>query len=137
VADEHVPAQAGARYKAKGFDKRRQWERTWDLQRLEDRGEELPDGWRGSRCHPSTGRADFAKTSYWQQRGKLDVPKERFTSVAGAERDTDRPPMVLAWAGFDHAELAQALATLATERSQTRGLGQRPGVAGGGGRWSN
>ncbi|MCA9312396.1 MAG: BREX-2 system adenine-specific DNA-methyltransferase PglX, partial [Phycisphaerales bacterium] len=39
VADEHVPAQAAARYKGKGFDKRRQWQRTWDLQRMEDRGE--------------------------------------------------------------------------------------------------
>ncbi len=120
VADEHVPAQAGARYKAKGFDKRRQWERTWDLQRMEDRGEELPDGLAKIPVPPKYGSGDFAKTSYWQARGKLDVPKERFTSVAGAERDTD-PTLVLAWAGFDHAELAQALATLATERSQHEG----------------
>lgn len=44
VADEHVPARSTARYKGKGFDKRRQWERTWELQRMEDRGEPLPDG---------------------------------------------------------------------------------------------
>lgn len=120
VADQHVPAQAGARYKGKGFDKRRQWERTWDLQRMEDRGEPLPDGLARIPVPPKYGSGDFAKTSYWQQRGKLDVPKERFTSIAGAERDTDAT-LVLAWAGFDHAELAQAVATLATERTQTEG----------------
>lgn len=120
VADEHVPAQAGARYKAKGFDKRRQWERTWDLQRTEDRGEALPDGLDRIPVPPKYAQADFAKTSYWKQRGKLDVPKERFTSIAGAQRDAD-PTLVLAWAGFYHAELAQAVATLATDRTQNEG----------------
>ena len=120
VADEHVPAQAAARYKGKGMDKRGQWERTWDLQRMEDLGEPLPDGMERIPVPPKYGQGDFAKTSYWRQRGKLDVPKERFTSVAGAERDAD-PTLVLAWAGFDHAELAQAIGTVLVERQQTDG----------------
>jgi hypothetical protein len=120
VADEHVPAQSGARYKVKGFDKRRQWERTWELQRLEDEGQPLPDGLDRIPVPPKYGAGDFAKASFWKQRGKLDVPKERFTSIAGAERDAD-PTLVLAWAGFDHAQLAQAVGTLIEDRKQSDG----------------
>ena len=120
VADEHVPAQSAARYKGKGFDKRRQWERTWDLQRMEDRGEPLPDGLERIPVPPKYAQADFAKPSFWKQRGKLDVPKERFTSIWGAERDAD-PTLVLAWAGFDHAQMAQAIGTLLVDRQQTDG----------------
>ena len=120
VADEHVPAQAAARYKGKGMEKRRQWERTWDLQRMEDHAEPLPDGLTRIPVPPKYAQADFAAASYWKQRGKLDVPKERFVSVAGAERDAD-PTLVLAWAGFDHAELAQAIGTLLMDRQQNDG----------------
>ena len=120
VAEEHVPAQAAARYKGKGLDKRAVWERTWDLQRTEDRGEPLPGGLARIPVPPKYAPVDFAKGSYWKQRGKLDVPKERFTSITGAERDAD-PTLVLAWAGFDHAQMAQAIATLAFDRQQTEG----------------
>jgi hypothetical protein len=120
VAEEHVPAQAASRYKSKGFEKRRQWERTWELQRIEDRGEDLPDGLGRIPVPPKFGPVDFATVSYYKQRGKLDLPKERFTSVAGAEGDVDST-MVLAWAGFDHAQLAQAIGTLLMERQQNDG----------------
>lgn len=117
VADEHVPAQSGARYKPAGLVKRRQWERTWELQRLEDEGQALPDGLAKIPVPPKYASGDFLQASFWRQRGKLDVPKERFVSVHSAERDVDRS-MVLAWAGFDHVELAQALGTLLVEREQ-------------------
>ena len=119
VADEHVPAQAAARYKPSGLAKRAEWERVWDLQRAEDRGEDVGK----IPVPPKYAQADFLKASYWRQRGKLDVPKERFTSVAGAEKDaaSGDGTMVLAWAGFDHAELAQALATLLFQRQSTDG----------------
>jgi len=120
ITDEHVPAQSAVRYKGKGFDKRRQWERTWDLQRMEDRGEVLPDGLTRIPVPPKYGQVDFAKASYWKQRGKLDVPKERFTSVTGAEREAD-PTLVLAWAGFDHGEMAQAIGGLLVARQQDDG----------------
>jgi hypothetical protein len=119
VADEHVPAQAGARYKESGLAKRAEWERVWALQREEDAGREvgrIP-------VPPKYGQGDFLRSSYWTQRGKLDVPKERFVSVIGAERDASAgdPTLVLAWAGFDDAERAQALATLLLQRRQDDG----------------
>ncbi len=119
IADEHVPAQAAARYKPSGVKKRAEWERTWDLQRAEDRGEDIGR----IAVPPKYGSADFLKASYWKQRGKLDVPKERFVSVNSAERaasDGDAT-MVLAWAGFDHKQLAAALGTLLFERQSKDG----------------
>jgi hypothetical protein len=121
VADEHVPAQCAARYKPSGLAKRREWERVWELQRAEDRGEgvgRIP-------VPPKYAQSDFVKTSYWRQRGKLDVPKERFTSVSGVEKDASSGDgtLVLAWAGFDYAQLAQALATLLHQRQMTDGWG--------------
>lgn len=119
VADEHVPAQRSARYKPSGLAKRAEWERVWDLQRAEDRDEDVGK----IPVPPKYAQTDFLKPSYWRQRGKLDVPKERFTSVAGAEKDAGSGDgtMVLAWAGFDHAQLAQALATLLFQRQSTDG----------------
>lgn len=119
VADEHVPAQAAARYKPSGMTKRREWERTWDLQRAEDRGEDVGR----IAVPPKYASSDFRKAPYWKHRGKLDVPKERFVSVHGAERDASGgdSTMVLAWAGFDHAQLAQALATLLFQRQTADG----------------
>jgi hypothetical protein len=119
VTDEHVPAQAAARYKPSGMAKRREWEHTWDLQRAEDRGEDVGR----IAVPPKYASSDFRKASYWKHRGKLDVPKERFVSVHGAERDASAgdSTMVLAWAGFDHAQLAQALATLLFQRQTADG----------------
>ena len=124
VADEHVPAQAAARYKPSGLAKRAEWERTWELQRAEDRGENVGR----VAVPPKYGQADFISMSFWRQRGKLDVPKERFTSVYGAERDGSAgdATQVIAWAGFDHAQTAQALATLLYNRqSQDGWTGER------------
>jgi hypothetical protein len=53
--------------------------------------------------------ADFIKSGYWSLRGKLDVPKERWVSYPGCEREGDPSP-VIAWAGWDHLQQAQALA---------------------------
>jgi hypothetical protein len=58
---------------------------------------------------PKYGSGDFKKASYWKLRGKLDVPKERWISYPGAEREGDTSP-VIAWAGWDHLQQAQALA---------------------------
>jgi hypothetical protein len=69
---------------------------------------------------PKYTSADFAETSYWRLRGKLDVPKERFISYPAAERDTDPTPVIL-WAGFDHLQQAQAVANYYTEMRETVG----------------
>ncbi|HZO64328.1 MAG TPA: BREX-2 system adenine-specific DNA-methyltransferase PglX [Kribbellaceae bacterium] len=112
TADEAVPFLARYRYKPSGLAKRRQWEATWDLQRREDAGEKLPEP---IPVPPKYKSEDFARKSYWDNRGKLDVPKERFIAYPKAGRDTDPTP-VLGWAGWDHLDQAQALATLYYDR---------------------
>jgi len=125
---ESVPYLPGQRYKESGLRKRRDWEAVWDLQRQEDRidaevatGPETPaEKQRLAKerkakeigpipVPPKYASADFRETTYWRLRGKLDVPKERFVSFPGAERDTDPTPVLL-WAGFDPLQQATALA---------------------------
>jgi hypothetical protein len=69
---------------------------------------------------PKYGSGDFAKTSYWKLRGKLDVPKERWILYPGAEGGYDTSP-VIAWAGWDHAQQAQALAGYYQQAKDTWG----------------
>ena len=115
VADEQVPFLASYRYKPSGLRKRAAWERTWELQRLEDQGKpveiEVP---------PKYTSGDFVRNSYWRNRGKLDVPKERFISYPKAGRDGDDTDL-LGWAGWDHLQQAQALATIYLDRKQQGG----------------
>nr|WP_030169915.1 MULTISPECIES: BREX-2 system adenine-specific DNA-methyltransferase PglX [Actinomycetes] len=113
LADQHVPFLSAYRYKPAGLDKRAAWEHTWNLQRREDNGETLDTP---IPVPPKYKPTDFTTTSYWTHRGKLDVPKERFTSYPGASRDTD-PTLLLGWAGWDHGDKALALATLITDRT--------------------
>ena len=135
VADEAVPYLAGYRYKESGLRKRAEWERTWESQRAEDAIEartHLPEDYadrlsperaaalKGDEVGdiplpPKYGPADFSRTTYWRLRGKLDVPKERFISYPGAEREND-PTAVLGWAGWNHLERARALAGWYTEQ---------------------
>jgi hypothetical protein len=110
VADEHVPFLPAQRYKPSGLRKRAQWERTWALQRREDAGEKVDIP-----VPPKYTSADFVKPSYWHNRGKLDVPKERFISYPGMGRDGD-PTLLLGWAGWDHLAQAQAIATVYLDR---------------------
>jgi hypothetical protein len=57
---------------------------------------------------------------YWRLRGPLDVPKERFVSYPHCSREND-PSLVVAWAGWDHLEQAQALAGYYTEMVEQEG----------------
>jgi hypothetical protein len=116
IADEHVPYLAQLRYKGEGLLKRTLWERTWDLQREEDRTGQRLD----IPVPPKYISADFIKNSYWRQRGKLDVPKERFLSYPYASPDSDSS-MLLGCAVWDHREQAHALIALMEERSATDG----------------
>ena len=111
VDTEAVPYLAALRLKEPGLRKFADWQHTWDLQRREDAGE--PVG--AIPVPPKYGSGDFRKTSYWQARGKLDVPKERFILYPGAGRETDPTPL-LGWAGWDHAQQSLALATIIHER---------------------
>ncbi|GAA3974383.1 BREX-2 system adenine-specific DNA-methyltransferase PglX [Thermobifida alba] len=125
VASEHVPYLAALRYKDSGLRKRAQWEEVWELQRQEDaRNATLAEGEKEHRLDipvpPKYTSADFRRPSYWSNRGKLDVPKERFVSYPGAEADSDGS-LLLGWAGWDHAEQATALADLAYNRLEEHG----------------
>jgi hypothetical protein len=112
LADQAVPFLAAYRYKPSGLRKREAWEHTWALQRREDRGEKLAEP---IPVPPKYTSGDFTRTLYWQHRGKLDVPKERFIGYPAAGRDTDPTPL-LGWAGWDHAQQALALNTIIQDR---------------------
>ena len=71
---------------------------------------------------PKYKKEDFARVSFWNQRGKLDVPKERFISYVLASPDGD-DSLLLGWAGWDYREQAHALMTLIEERSTKDGWG--------------
>lgn len=60
---------------------------------------------------PKYAGKDFISTGgarYWALRGKLDVPKERWVSFPHCEGEDGSG--VIAWAGYDHLQLAQAIA---------------------------
>lgn len=116
IADQHVPYLAGMRYKDSGLRKRAEWEQVWALQREEDRTGQRLD----IPVPPKYGSGDFRTTSYWSQRGKLDVPKERFISYPDANPDSD-PTLLLGWAGWDHKDQAQALVNIVNDRVEQSG----------------
>ncbi len=113
LADEAVPYLAAYRYKDSGLRKREAWKETWRLQRREDAGEKVGP----IAVPPKYTSADFRKNSYWQARGKLDVPKERFILYPEAGRETDPTP-VIGWAGWDHAQQSLALSLIIGEREK-------------------
>ncbi|WP_424211371.1 BREX-2 system adenine-specific DNA-methyltransferase PglX [Streptomyces sp. BI20] len=116
VADEHVPYLAAMRYKDSGLRTRKEWEDVWELQRKEDRTGERLDIDLPAKYKPS----DFLRASYWSNRGKLDVPKERFISYPEAGPDADST-LMLGWAGWDHKDQAQALFDLLKARTTRDG----------------
>ncbi|WUK66394.1 BREX-2 system adenine-specific DNA-methyltransferase PglX [Streptomyces coelicoflavus] len=116
IADEHVPCLAAMRYKDPGLRKRAQWEEVWRQQREEDRTGQRLD----IPVPPKYTSADFARPSYWSNRGKLDVPKERFISYPEAGPDSDST-LMLGWAGWDHKDQAQALFELLAARTTRDG----------------
>ncbi|MEZ5941184.1 MAG: BREX-2 system adenine-specific DNA-methyltransferase PglX [Planctomycetaceae bacterium] len=145
VQGEHVPLLPVLRYKPDGLRNRAEWEKTWELQRLEDKlraGQavkladyELTDKQReqiakwqtdtpeAQRSNdrgldailsipvpPKYKRGDFISTGgarYWSLRGKLDVPKERWVSFPHCEGPDGT--LMIAWAGYNHLQLAQAI----------------------------
>jgi hypothetical protein len=105
VTGEAVPYLAACRYTDSGLRKWAQWLHTWELQRREDAGDDVGE----IPVPPRYAPADFQGVA-WTHRGKLDVPKERFISYPGAQRETDAS-LPVGWAGWDHLERARALAT--------------------------
>lgn len=116
VKDEAVPYLAAWRYTESGLRTRAAWERTWDLQRREDAGQDVGT----IPVPPRYGQGDFGDKASWKLRGKLDVPKERFVAYPGLGREADPTPLV-GWAGWDHLQCAQALATTYEQRRSVDG----------------
>ncbi|MBB2744685.1 UNVERIFIED_ORG: hypothetical protein FHR35_004534 [Microbispora rosea subsp. rosea] len=123
LSTEHVPFLAVLRYKPSGLKKRADWEEVWDLQRQEDAAPEFSNDPQvktkrqirdSTPVPPKYTSADFLRGSYWSARGKLDVPKERFISYGMVNTQT---PDLYGWAGWDHREQAQALATYFTNHA--------------------
>lgn len=117
VRESAVPLAPAARFSEDGLAKRRAWEQVWELQRAEDRGEavgEIP-------VPPKYKKPDYRHATYAKLRGSLDVPRERFLSVPGAERPGD-PTLPILWAGYDHLQQAKALAALAIDLREKEGV---------------
>lgn len=130
VKGEHVPLLSVLRYKPAGLRKRKEWEKTWELQRredaidartqlpqddpqylTEDQAKDLKQREIGDiPVPPKYKSSDFISTGgarYWALRGKLDVPKERWVSFPHCEGPDGTLP--IAWAGYDHLQLARAI----------------------------
>jgi hypothetical protein len=124
VATEHVPCLAASRYKDAGVEKYALWEATWDAQRREDAEGRSVDVLGGSNQPPPRyGPSDFRRPDYWRQRGKLDIPNERFISYP----PVDHPGMrgfLLGWSGWTRAEQAQVLADLVMDAIRDDGRDQ-------------
>ena len=140
VEGESVPLLASLRYKPAGLRKRKAWEETWELQRLEDGIDartELPESQpdrlseaeaRATKARevgeipvpPKYTSADFQKSMYWRLRGKLDVAKERFVSLPFCEREAD-PSLVVGWAGWNALDQSRAVATYLVQMKEQEG----------------
>lgn len=127
VESESVPLLPVLRYKPSGLRKRAEWETTWDLQRREDaidarsklpkeHPQYLPELDAADLKKKQVGNipvppkytsADFLKGDYWRLRGKLDVPKERWVSFPHCEGEDGT--LMIAWAGYDHLQLARSI----------------------------
>jgi hypothetical protein len=136
VASAGVPYLAALRLKPSGLRTRQAWERTWELQRIEDdldaRAALPPDhpdhldasalavakkeaGVDKIPVPPKYKSSDFRDQTSWRLRGKLDVPKERFVLYPRTHLGADTTAVV-GWAGWDHLQQLRALAGLYTTR---------------------
>jgi len=138
VEGESVPLLPILRYKPSGLRKREEWENTWMLQRQEDllsyQQSALSDQLRDAKddaekatirtrietltaesrkltasiaVPPKYTSTDFLKGDFWRLRGKLDVPKERWVSFPHCQAEDGT--LMVAWAGYDHLQLARAI----------------------------
>jgi hypothetical protein len=127
VEAESVPLLPVLRFQPSGIRKRIEWERTWNIQREEDvidtriklpkedpqyltdlQAQDLKRHQIGDiLVPPKYTTDDFASSTYWQLRGKLDVPKERWINFPHCEGPAGM--LIIAWAGYDHLQLARAI----------------------------
>ena len=116
VLGDAVPYLAAWRHTESGMIKRHAWEEVWRAQRLEDAGDIV------AIQAPSKYKADdYRSYIYFQMRGGLDVPRERFILYPGSESGSGGGPL-LGWAGWNHLQRAGALAALYQEHKMQDGM---------------
>jgi N-6 DNA Methylase len=125
VEAESVPHLPILRYKVTGLRKRLEWEHTWELQRQEDNGT-IPNDTKIT-VPPKYASTDFLKPNYWRLRGKLDVPKERW--IAFPHCQSEDGTLAIAWAGYNHLQLAQTLSTYYLDIKERIGGSNDPRLA--------
>jgi hypothetical protein len=103
VESESIPFLPVLRYKQSGLRKRAQWEEHWQSLRLSMTEEAAVD----LITPPKYVTGDFERGEFWRLRGKLDVPKERWVSFPNCEGPDGT--LMIAWAGYDHLQLARAI----------------------------
>ncbi len=101
--EDAVPSHRFHVYKPAGLVKREVWERTWADQRLEDAGDCVTP-----EAPPPYASGDFLKPEYWQLRGKLDVPKERFIAFTEVPGRTGAETLY-GWAGWTPTQRIKAM----------------------------
>lgn len=115
LPEEHVPFLAALRFRAAGLRKHREWtrmwERQWSRENAQDETLEPSEPW-VEKSPPKFAAADFLRKSYWANRGKFDMPNERFTSYSTNASPGLTATSVLGWAGWDARERAWALVDL-------------------------
>jgi len=144
IEAESVPLLPILRYKPSGLRKRAEWEHTWEHQRQEDavdartqiladhpdhltllQAKDLKTREVGTiPVPPKYTSADFLKSHYWRLRGKLDVPKERWVSFPYCEGNDGK--LAIAWAGYDHLQLTQALSNYYIDIKENLGGSEDP-----------
>jgi hypothetical protein len=117
-------------YTDSGLAKRAAWESAWAAQRSADAGgssvaaADPPEYSQGSRGKST----DFLRTEYWQHRGRLDVPKERFIAFSEVPGRTGTETYY-AWAGWTPAQRLKAILTVDEELEDSGiPLGDRIGL---------
>lgn len=109
LQSDSVPSHRSHVYKPTGLVKREVWERTWVDQRREDAGEKV-----APEVPPAYGSMDFQKAEYWQLRGKLDVPKERFIAFTEVPRRAGIETLY-GWAGWTPQQRVKAILAIDEE----------------------
>lgn len=97
LRDNAIPDNPFRVYTSDGVAKLRKWQHVWALQDREDAGEKvkIPEP-------PEFSRDDFTSPRYFQIRGKLNVPRERFVRFA------DLSPPAYGWNGWRDRDRAMA-----------------------------
>jgi hypothetical protein len=107
---ESVPSHRFHIYTESGLVKRAAWEAVWALQYREDAGERggpipvPPEYSQGSRGKST----DFLRNEYWQLRGNLDVPQERFIAFTEVPYRSGSETLY-GWAGWTPAQRLRAI----------------------------